>query len=92
MFYPSFSLSQQSDLCKLLGIEELEKHLSLNVLSTVVDLHLDGCGLNVIPNVTKLSHLKVLDLRNNKLEQLINLENIQNVQELQLTGNPIKNS
>ena len=90
-FDTSFSLSGERDLCAHLGNIELQKYLGVQGLHSVKELHLDDCGLTNVPDVSSLSHLKCLNLRNNEIRDIetsLNKCNLNNVEEIHLTGNP----
>ncbi len=87
-FDTSFSLSKLT----FLTLDQMQKVLGLPVLTTIKELHLDSCGLTEVPQVAHLSHLKLLDLRNNvitDLEKALAGQTFEHVTELQLTGNSI---
>ena len=90
-FDSSFSLSKLQDLCQHLGFNQIERYLTLQELHSVKELYLEGCGLTDIPNVSSLSHLKVIDCRNNEIQDikrsLIKCKFV-NVEKICLTGNP----
>ena len=90
-FDRAFNLSDQEDLCTLLGLEKLEEYLQEPELCSIKELHLNNCGLTKIPNVSDLPHLRELFLRNNKIQQIEIPASVKfsHLTEIDLTGNEI---
>ncbi len=88
-FTKSFSLSGLKELCTLLGIKGLEQRFKLKELKSVKELHIDGCGLEKIPNITTLPHLTVLDIRNNDITSMQAIPCPNHIKTIKLSGNLI---
>ena len=87
-FHRSFSLSNQADLCKMLGEEGVQR--LIHKLTLIIELHLEQCELNYFPDVSCLTSLTRLCLDNNKIREVSITLNLEKLEEIYITDNPIK--
>ena len=80
------NLEGHKEFCLNVGIETLN-HIIFKI-NTITTLLLAQCNLLQIPDISSLSQLLTLDLRDNYITEL-NLANNKTLQEIDLQGNPI---
>ena len=80
------NLEGHREFCLSVGIETLN-HVIIK-MNTITRLLLAECNLLQIPDISSLSQLLTLDLRNNNITDL-NFANNRTLQEIYLQGNPI---
>ena len=91
-FNKDFTLSDQEDLCNILGDQKIGKMLHHPGFKTLKSLQLDGCGLIEFPNLPYLTHLKVLNLGRNNISDITIPAPFQlgQLEELYIDENPIR--
>ena len=91
-FNKDFTLSDQEDLCDVLGAQSVGKMFHHSGFKTLKSLQLDGCGLVEFPNLPNLTHLKVLNLGRNNISDITIPAPFQlgQLEELYIDGNPIR--
>ena len=86
-----FDLSEQPKLCHSLqtsGLNRLLMHP--NLVQNVKVLKLDNCDLATVPDIDKLSNIKLLSLKDNKITLIGRGISNSKLEELQAQGNPIE--
>ena len=86
-----FDLSGQPNLCRSLqtsGLNQLLIHPTL--VQNVKVLKLDNCDLTTVPEIDKLSNLKLLSLKDNKITLIRKGISNSKLEELHAQGNPIE--
>ncbi len=90
--FEHLNLRNKQDLCTTEYIPKLQALLNdKSIIQSITKLTLSGCHLNkeTMPNIEKLTKLKILDLDNNVIDDLDMLKN-ESLEELHVKENPIQ--
>ena len=87
--FRAFQLSHQALLCKALGMDNLNRLLSL--LHNVREINLQGCRLTEVPEITSLKELISLDLGFNEIVEMPNTFSHEKLKTLNIQANLIPN-